>query len=202
MMHRRSQTVKGLSRAVAAGTRVFLRPPAPTDRREYLALRKANRRFLQQWEPRSLGSAKSFTSAEFDRLLRTSRSPGYRKMLICLRDSGQIIGSVNFNGLAPHPFLSTTMGYWIAKTHAGQGYMRESIGLMLGFAFKTLGLHRVEANIMPNNKASLALIRKCGFRFEGLAKRYLQINGKWSDHERWGMTVEDWKALQKSRPTL
>jgi ribosomal-protein-alanine N-acetyltransferase len=68
---------------------------------------------------------------------------------------------------------------------------------MVGYAFTTLKLHRVEANIMPENKASLALIRKCGFRFEGLAKRYLQINGRWSDHERWGMTIEDWKPLKK-----
>lgn len=115
-------------------------------------------------------------------------------MLICLKQTGAIIGALNFNGISPEPFLSTTMGYWIAKTHARQGLMTEAIGLAMNVAFTRLKLHRVEANIVPHNQASLALIQRCGFRFEGLALRFLQINGRWSDHERWAMTIEDWQT--------
>ena len=186
--------VKGLNRAVAVGERVFIRRPAAGDRAEFIAVYQANRRFLQRWWPRQPDGRPEAGPAVCDRLLRQNRSSRHRKYLICLKSTGQIIGSVSLNGLSPHPFLSTTMGYWISKDFARRGLTTEAVNLVVEHAFRSLKLHRVEANIMPNNTASLALIRKCGFRFEGLAKRYLQIDGKWRDHEHWGMTIEDWRA--------
>jgi len=182
------------ARALEVGASVLIRRPAERDRAEFIMVRRENRAFLERWEPQPPADHDAFGHESFDRFLKFNRSKRYRKMLICLRSTGEIIGTVNFNGIAPEPFLSTTMGYWIALAHARHGYMTEAIGLAVRHAFTTLGLHRVEANIMPNNKASLALIRRCGFRFEGLALRYLQINGRWADHERWAMTIEDWKS--------
>jgi len=184
---------KSVRRALETGERVLIRKPTERDRDKYLAVRRENRAFLECWEPRPPKGHDAFGPESFNRLLKFNRTKRYRKMLICLCSTGEIIGTVNFNGIAPEPFLSTTMGYWIARRHSKHGYMTEAIGLAVRHAFTTLGLHRVEANIMPNNKASLALIRKCGFRFEGLALRYLQINGRWADHERWTMTIEDWE---------
>jgi [ribosomal protein S5]-alanine N-acetyltransferase len=191
---KRAAAASSHRRALETGPCVLIRKPSKRDRLAYLAVRRENRVFLERWEPRSPKGHGAFGPESFDRLLKFNRSKRYRKMLICLRSTGEIIGTVNFNGIAPEPFLSTTMGYWIARKHARHGCMTEAIGMAVRHAFATLGLHRVEANIMPGNKASLALIRKCGFRFEGLALRYLQINGRWADHERWAMTIEDWKS--------
>ena len=190
----RSKAAPGLKRAVIVGERVFLRRPGARDREEYIALRQANRKFLRPWEPIMHKGKDEFGPVAFDSMLRVARSPRYCKLLVCLKDTGQLIGSVNLNCIAPQPFLSTTIGYWIGKAWTHNGLMTEAVNLIVKHAFTNLKLHRVEANIMPVNAVSLALIKGCGFRFEGLAKRYLQINGKWSDHERWAMTVEDWKS--------
>ena len=102
-----------------------------------------------------------------------------------------MIGFVSLYGIARHALQSCVMGYWIGKPYAGQGYMTEAIGLTLQYAFTTLGLHRVEASIMTTNAASIALVRRCGFRLEGVSKRYFRIGGRFRDHERWAITVED-----------
>ena len=73
--------------------------------------------------------------------------------------------------------------------------MTEALQLGLRHAFRVLDLHRVEANIMPGNRASIALVKRAGFRREGYSARYLKIAGHWADHERWALTVEDWRAL-------
>jgi [ribosomal protein S5]-alanine N-acetyltransferase len=183
-------------RPLAAGERVFLRRLSTLDRLEYIELRRASRRFLERWEPRPPRGMNAFAPSAFDRVLRTSRSKSNLKMAVCLRRDGRIVGMVSLNQVSRGPFQNTIMGYWIGQAFAKQGCMSEAVSLALDLAFTTLGLHRVEANIMPRNKASLALARRCGFRFEGLAKRYLQINGRWEDHQHWAMTIEDWRKLR------
>jgi [ribosomal protein S5]-alanine N-acetyltransferase len=192
-MRASKRVVRGFSRALAVGERVFLRQPTGPDREEFVALRDRNKRFLQPWEPRPVDGMKFFGPAAFDRLLRSVRSGDACRMLLCLRSTGQIMGAVNLNQIARGPFQSCTMGYWIGREFTRQGYMAEAVKLAVAHAFGELGLHRVEANIIPRNEPSRALIQACGFRFEGLAKRYLQINGRWEDHEHWAMTVEDWR---------
>jgi [ribosomal protein S5]-alanine N-acetyltransferase len=78
--------------------------------------------------------------------------------------------------------------------------MTEALALTLRIAFGRLRLHRVEANIQPGNGASIALVRRAGFRREGLSPRYLTIGGRWRDHERWALTVEDWRRPRRARP--
>ena len=99
------------------------------------------------------------------------------------------------NEIVRGPAQSAFLGYWIGARYARQGYMTEALQLALRHAFRVLRLHRVEANIMPANRASIALVRRAGFQREGYSTRYLKIAGRWADHERWALTVEDWRRL-------
>lgn len=86
----------------------------------------------------------------------------------------------------------TEEGYYVDVSFAGQGLMSEGVSLAIGYAFCTLNLHRLEANIQPENQKSIDLVKRLGFTKEGFSQRYLKINGQWRDHERWALTVEDW----------
>ena len=176
------------------GERVLLRRPRATDEKQWVALRSRNRRFLARWEPRSSEGVDRFSAAAFRILLKRARARNRLVGFVCLRETGEIIGMVTLNEFVRGAFQSATMGYWIAREHARQGLMTEAVGLMLRHAFTTLKLHRVEANMMPRNTPSRSLARASGMRYEGTAKRYLQIAGKWEDHERWAITVEDWRG--------
>lgn len=106
---------------------------------------------------------------------------------------GQVVGSVELSRIARGNFHSAYLGYEIGAEHRGQGYMSEALRLVLRHAFRTLGLHRVEANVQPGNDASIALVRRAGFTREGFSRRYLKIGGRWRDHERWALLREDWR---------
>jgi ribosomal-protein-alanine N-acetyltransferase len=87
---------------------------------------------------------------------------------------------------------SGTIGYWIDQRHAGHSYVAEAVVVVLQFAFEQVMLHRVEICIVPRNARSRRIMEKLAIREEGLAQRYLEINGTWEDHIRYGMTVEEW----------
>jgi ribosomal-protein-alanine N-acetyltransferase len=112
---------------------------------------------------------------------------------LCLREGGALLGGINFNEISRGPFQNAALGYWIGAPFAGKGYMSAGLGLALRYGFENLALHRLEANIRPENAASLALVRRAGFRREGFSRRYLQIDGAWRDHERWALLAEDWR---------
>jgi ribosomal-protein-alanine N-acetyltransferase len=103
-----------------------------------------------------------------------------------------IVGFFNLSQIARGSLQSAYLGYAVGRPFAGQGYMRAGIALVLRHAFVTLRLHRLEANIQPDNKASIALASGAGFRREGFSPRYLKIGGRWRDHERWAILAEDW----------
>jgi [ribosomal protein S5]-alanine N-acetyltransferase len=195
-----TKRVKGLARALAVGEHVFLLKPTASDAEEFLAMRRASRKFLEQWEPVPMTGIDPFGRAAFDLLLRLNRRGQSLKMMVCRLEDGRIVGQVSLNMIIRGAFQSCFLGYWIGQEFARKGYTTEAVRLATGYAFDTLGLHRVEANIIPRNKASIGLIRKCGFRFEGLAKNYLQIAGRWQDHEHWTMTREMWDRRGGGRP--
>ncbi len=119
-------------------------------------------------------------------------------MLVCLREDGAIIGFFNLSHITRGALQSAYLGYAVGKPYAGNRYMREGLDLVLRRAFLELGLHRIEANIQPGNHASIALARGAGFSREGFSRRYLKIGGRWRDHERWAILVDDWRGRARA----
>jgi ribosomal-protein-alanine N-acetyltransferase len=114
---------------------------------------------------------------------------------------GAIAGSINLSEIVRGRFQNAYLGYQIGAPFARQGYMTEALQLALRVAFGRLRLHRVEANIQPRNMASIALVRRAGFRREGLSRRYLKMGGRWRDHERWALLVEECHGHRRARRT-
>jgi RimJ/RimL family protein N-acetyltransferase len=103
----------------------------------------------------------------------------------------ELCGVINLSEIVRGSFESAYLGYYALAPHAGKGFMSAGLELVLDRAFGELGLHRLEANIQPKNQRSIELVRRAGFRCEGLSRRYLKIAGRWRDHERWAITLED-----------
>jgi ribosomal-protein-alanine N-acetyltransferase len=127
------------------------------------------------------------TPKAFARYLKRASDETHRAFLVILRSTGDIVGVINVNEIIRGHFQSAFLGYYSFLPHAGQGLMREGLQLVLQYAFGALKLHRLEANIQPGNRPSIALAQKCGFIKEGLSRRYLKIRGRWADHERWAI---------------
>ncbi len=189
----RAAAIPGLDRAVQIGALVFLRFPTRDDRDEFVALRRRSRAFLEPWEPRPPPGRSAFGPSAFDRFLESSNLPDRQRLLTCRLTDGTLVGTMNLSNIARGVFQNCTIGYWLGQEHTRRGYMTDALHLTLRHAFRTLRLHRVEANIQPRNAASIALVRRCGFRLEGTARSLLQIAGRWEDHQRWAITAEEWR---------
>jgi ribosomal-protein-alanine N-acetyltransferase len=121
------------------------------------------------------------------------RRPSHVAHFICT-PAGELAGVVNISQIVRGAFQSAYLGYYAFVPQNGRGCMAAGLELVVARAFRTCRLHRLEANIQPANTRSIALVRRLGFRLEGFSPRYLRIAGRWRDHERWALTVEDWKA--------
>jgi ribosomal-protein-alanine N-acetyltransferase len=180
---------------LSAGTRtrplrqeneVYLRAPTHVDRDEFIELMYASRAFHRPW-------ASAPTDEErFAAYVADARRPDFEAMLLCRRLDLGIVGFFNLSQITRGSLQSAYLGYAVGKPFAGQGYMRAGIQLVLRHAFLSLHLHRIEANIQPDNQASIALASGAGFHREGFSPRYLKIGGRWRDHERWAILAEDW----------
>jgi ribosomal-protein-alanine N-acetyltransferase len=170
------------------GGRVFLRPPARADQAEFVALMRASRSFHRPW-------ATAPTDPDrFVAYLADASRADFEAMLVCRAEDRAILGFFNLSHITRGLLQSAYLGYAVGKPYAGAGYMREGLELVLRRAFLELRLHRVEANIQPGNKASIALAQGAGFRREGFSPRYLKIGGRWRDHERWAILADEWRA--------
>ncbi|MET8161007.1 GNAT family N-acetyltransferase [Sphaerisporangium sp. NPDC005289] len=109
-------------------------------------------------------------------------------LLVCLRDTGTIAGTVFLNSIIRGRFQNASLAYGAFAPTAGKGYMSEGLRLVLRYAFERARLHRVDAQIQPGNHASINLVRRLGFRYEGISPELLFIDGTWADHERWALT--------------
>jgi ribosomal-protein-alanine N-acetyltransferase len=181
-----------MKKAVVSGERVFLRSPISRDLEEFIALNRASVQLH-----RGLVSPPT-EPQEFVTFLKRSRQADFVCFLVCRVEDGAIVGSINLSQIFRGGFQNAYMGYYIGAQYAGQGYMTEAIQLTLRYAFEHLKLHRIEANIQPENIASIALARRAGFVREGYSERYLKICGRWRDHERWAIIAEAWKSRRKS----
>jgi ribosomal-protein-alanine N-acetyltransferase len=186
-------SVDGKTGVARQSTRVFLRAPAAGDRNEFIKLMQASRSFHRPW-------ATAPTDAErFNAYLADSRRPDFEAMLVCRVNDLAIVGFFNLSQIVRRSLQSAYLGYAVGQPYAGQGYMREGLELVLRHAFVDLRLHRVEANIQPDNHASIALARGAGFRREGFSPRYLKIAGRWRDHERWAILADDWRTRREAQ---
>jgi [ribosomal protein S5]-alanine N-acetyltransferase len=179
--------------------RVFFRAPTRPDQKEFLELMRASRTFHKPW------ASAPTDEDRFAAYLADARRADFEAMLICRSEDAAIVGFFNLSQIVRRGLQSAYLGYAVGKPFAGQGYMRDGLELVLRHAFTTLRLHRVEANIQPGNQASIALARGAGFRREGFSPRYLKIGGRWRDHERWAILVEEWSerpriGVRKSTP--
>ena len=168
--------------------RVTLRPPEPRDRDVFLAAVHASRRLHHPW------AQPPDDAASFAAWLEGGRGPGMERHLVVIRENDGLAGYFGISQIYYGPLRSAYLGYFALEPHAGKGYMREGLGLVLRHAFGPLGLHRLEANIQPGNTASIGLVKGAGFRREGFSPRYLKIAGRWRDHERWAILAEGWRA--------
>jgi ribosomal-protein-alanine N-acetyltransferase len=178
----------------------------------FVAASAAGRRFMVSLRRPTLRDEKIFLRA-----VRESRAlhkglvspPGnsedYRKYVNSLRrknrigffvtppDSSDIAGVVNVSEIVRGLFQSGYLGYYAFSPHAGRGLMWQGMQQVLAHCFNDLRLHRLEANIQPENERSIELVKALGFSKEGYSPRYLKVCGKWRDHERWAIRVEQWR---------
>ncbi|MFF1832784.1 GNAT family N-acetyltransferase [Streptomyces sp. NPDC058231] len=178
---------------LAEGPHVGIRPFTPADAEEFTARAKESGALHHPWlfPPDDARAYATYAS----RLTEDRAKVGF---LVCERmttdgdeaGSGPIAGFININNIVGGAFRCGALGYGAFAHAAGRGLMSEGLGLVLRYAFGPLGLHRLEANIQPGNEASVALVRRAGFRLEGLSPDFLLIDGAWRDHERWAITAE------------
>jgi [ribosomal protein S5]-alanine N-acetyltransferase len=174
--------------ALETGERTFVRRGRSGDAAEFTALMRESRELHQPW------SFPPVREEEFTALVDRARADDFELFLLCRRGDGRILGFFNLSQIFRGPFLNAYLGYAVGQPHSGCGYMGEGIQLVLKHSFGPLGLHRIEANIQPGNEPSIALAKRAGFRLEGFSPRYLKIDGRWRDHERWAILAEEWGA--------
>jgi ribosomal-protein-alanine N-acetyltransferase len=164
--------------------RMVLRPPMHMDFRPWSELRRESAEFLQPWEPS--WSADHLTRKGFvNRVYWANRSiaQGTAVPLFLIRREGNlVIGAITLDNIRRGPSQAGTIGYWIGAEHSRQGYMQEALTALVHYAFEVLDLSRLESACLPENAASRALLEKCGYKYEGVAQSYLQINGRWRNH--------------------
>lgn len=170
--------------------RVELSTPGPADAADFLAAMHASRALHNPWLFPPL------TPEDYAHYLQRL---GERKAGFIARRSedGAIVGWLNLSEIIRGALDGAFLGYGGVAGHTGQGYMSEALQLVLREAFDMLGLHRVEANIQPGNRGSIALARRAGFKLEGFSPGYLRVGGEWRDHERWALCAEAWRAARR-----
>ena len=180
----RGLTFPGGQQPVIRGEGLYLRYPRVADFPIWAKLRAESQEFLTPWEP--VWADDELTRGAFRRRIKryqkeTRQDSAY--VFFVLRESDNaLVGGCTISNVRRGATQCCTLGYWIGAPHARKGYMTSAVRLMCDFAFRHLGLHRVEAACLPHNTASIGLLRKCDFELEGLARGYLKIAGEWRDH--------------------
>jgi ribosomal-protein-alanine N-acetyltransferase len=164
--------------------RVKIKAPTPADAANFLSAVRRSAHLHRPWVSPP-NSPKAFAH-----YLERVSSDSHNGFLVVHRHTKQIVGVINLNNVIRGAFQNAFLGYYGFSSHEGKGLMYEGLLLVLTYAFRRLKLHRLEANIQPGNHASIALVRKCGFVREGFSRRYLKVQGRWKDHERWALLSE------------
>lgn len=166
---------------------VYLERPSARRRVEFLAAVHRSRRLHRHFAhpPKNRRA--------YDAWLARLRRPSHEGHFLVLCEGAALVGVINVNEIVRGAFQSGYLGYYAFEPHAGRGLMEAGLRLVISHAFRDLGLHRLEANIQPENAASIALIQRLGFVREGFSPGYLKIGDRWRDHERWALLRERWR---------
>ncbi|MEM7622853.1 MAG: GNAT family protein, partial [Planctomycetota bacterium] len=177
---------------------IALRFPVESDRDAFIDLRRSCRQYLQAWEPAAAPGFDAFGDDGFTHELATARRPDSERWLIVhhasTADRGRIVGRLCASAIERGPLQSCRFGYWVAERFAGRGFMTAALRLGVRRCFESLGLHRVEASVAPENAPSKSCLVKAGFRLEGYSPRMIKLNGAWRDQERYAITIEEYRV--------
>lgn len=163
---------------------IIIREPKIEDKEIFLAAMQRSQSLHHPWVKTPL------SSQEFDEYFQRFQQPNQKSFFVC-DQSDNIVGVFNVSEIVRGQFQNAFLGFYGVADHAGKGHMSTGLKLVLEEVFKGLALHRLEANIQPENIRSIQLVKNNGFRYEGFSPRYLKINGEWRGHEHWAMTSED-----------
>jgi ribosomal-protein-alanine N-acetyltransferase len=192
MVFLRSPFARDLPPILVQGV-VELRVPETSDYESWATLRLESRAFLTPWEP-------SWPQDDLTRAAFRSRVKRYIRdiegdiaypFFIFHAADDALLGAITLSNIRRGVAQTGSVGYWIGASFARQGYMTSALAALMPFAFGHLHLHRLEAACIPTNQASIRLLTKCGFRQEGLARKYLKINGHWEDHLLFSRLADD-----------
>jgi len=179
------------------GRRLLLRPLVASDFQAWREVRRRNVDWLTKWEAQRVHGQPDVVEDRDAFAVRCSARQRERQLGtgygFGIFINGDFAGEINLSAVQRGPFQSAYVGYWIDEKHAGNGYMPEALIVLAQYAFDDLHLHRIQISIIPRNAASRRVVEKLGVREEGIAVRYLEINGVWEDHVRYGLTAEEWE---------
>lgn len=167
--------------------RVYLKKPRESDLHEYLAAVAESVALHRPWV------FPDGTEEGFRAYLRRIEDPRQEGFFVCRESDDRMVGLVSLSEIVRGAMRSAYVGYWGVANRCGNGLMTEGVSLVFDHAFSRMQLHRLEVNIQPKNRRSIALAKRLGLRKEGFSPRYLYIDGDWRDHERWAITSEEWK---------
>lgn len=179
------------------GRRIWLRTLEEGDYPAWVEIRQRCRQWLVPWEPRPAGAPPapedraSFAARCAARERERQLGGGYGFGIFV---DQRLVGEITLSSIQRGPFQNGFIGYWVDQAVAGQGIAPEAVVVVLRFAFDELRLHRVEIAIVPRNTPSRRVVEKLGLRAEGVAVRFLEIDGAWEDHVRYAITAEEWAA--------
>lgn len=176
---------------------VVLRPIRYRDRREWSELRARNNTWLAPWE--ASNPVPGGGLPDYRQMVRSLKAQAAQAtalpFVIAVRTPGAadpvIAGQLTVSSILWGSAMTATLGYWVDQDRAGQGIAPTAVAMATDYCFRTLGLHRMEINIRPENGPSLRVVEKLGFRDEGYRPRFLHINGRWADHRAFALTAEE-----------
>ena len=179
----------------------MLRPIVPGDFADWNEVRTRNEGWLVPWEPKrpaaSADPTRDRSAFEHRCTARERERSADHSYPFGVFVDQRLAGEVNINNVTRGALQSATIGYWIDEARAGHGYIAEAVVVVARYAFEELHLHRLEICIVPRNTNSRRVMEKLAIREEGVAQRFLEINGVWEDHVRYGITVEEWTERRR-----
>ncbi len=179
--------------------RLVLRLPVAEDAQELVRYYLDNHAHLAPWEPQAPPGyfTEAYWRSRADDIQAEARAGSAFRLFVFKRESSaRVIGNVSLSQVFRGPLQQATVGYSLAESEQGNGYMTEAVAAVIRYAFDKLRLHRLQAGYMPHNRRSAAVLRRAGFTVEGYARDFLFLAGAWQDHIIAGLVNPDWKQGQ------